>query len=212
MREGVWYSIFRGNPYFTQYTKKSRITIDFFVILRVQSAFLCGFCDIIIWIESKKISNLEGNMPRKKTRGRPAKINATLVNAICRAAEDEILPVARICERFAILRQTFEFWMLEGRNQREQPIDDLFSREILCCELAERLDKIYAAHEEQLRVGFAESRICNGCTVGYVPKTRLRFCGSSGTLNSRLDCVFITWKRVNGGEKHKKTPLFGGYR
>ena len=104
-------------------------------------------------------------MPRKKTRGRPAKINATLVNAICRAAEDEILPVARICERFAILRQTFEFWMLEGRKKREQPIDDLFPREILCCELAERLDGIYAAHDQELREGLQNPELATAARL-----------------------------------------------
>ena len=104
-------------------------------------------------------------MPKKQTLGRPAKINATLVNAICRAAEDEILPVARICERFAIIRQTFEFWMLEGREKRGQPTDDLFPREILCCELAERLDGIYAAHDKKLREGLQNPEIATAARL-----------------------------------------------
>ena len=98
-------------------------------------------------------------MAKSKILGRPEKINPTLINAICRAAEDEILPVVQICERFDIVRQTFDYWMEEGRSVKGQPIDDLFPRAILCVDLAERLDSIYAAHEEKLRKGLKDPEI-----------------------------------------------------
>ena len=104
-------------------------------------------------------------MPETKPMGRPLKINPTLVNAICRAAQDEILPVAQIYERLDIFRQTFDFWMIEGREQRGQPIDDLSPRSILCVELVERLDSIYAAHARKLREGLQNPEIATAARL-----------------------------------------------
>ena len=98
-------------------------------------------------------------MSERKPLGRPLKINPNLINAICRAAEDEILPAVQICKRLDIFRQTFDFWMIEGREKRGQPIDDLLPRSILCVELVERLDGIYAAHERKLREGLQNPEI-----------------------------------------------------
>lgn len=90
-------------------------------------------------------------MPRKKIQGRPLVINSTLIDEICRAADVDMLPLTQIRKRFGLNRQTLRDWVLEGRKLRGEPMDDLLPRAILCVELAERLDKIYAAHEEQLR-------------------------------------------------------------
>ena len=104
-------------------------------------------------------------MPKKQTLGRPAKINKTLIDAICRAAADEILPVTRICERFDIIRQTFDWWMIEGREKREQSTDDLLPRSILCVELAARLDRIYASHDRKLREGLQNPEIATAARL-----------------------------------------------
>ena len=82
--------------------------------------------------------------------GRPLSLNKTLVNSICRAVEDEILPTEIITERFNIFPQTFSGWIETGRACKNKPLEVLTIRETLCVQLSTRLDDLHAKHERTL--------------------------------------------------------------
>ena len=82
--------------------------------------------------------------------GRPLLLNKTLVNSICRAVEDEMLPREIITERFNIFPQTFAGWIETGQACKNKPLEELTIRETLCVQLSTRLDDLYAKHEQTL--------------------------------------------------------------
>ena len=82
--------------------------------------------------------------------GRPLIINKTLVNSICRAAENEILPKNIICKRFNIVPQTLQHWIDTGQNSKDKPLSDLTPRQVLCVQLSTQLERVYNEHEQAL--------------------------------------------------------------
>ena len=88
------------------------------------------------------------NIPRPV--GRPLIINKTLVNSICRAAENEILPKNIICKRFNIVPQTLQHWIDTGQNCKDKPLSDLTPRDVLCVQLSNQLERVYREHERAL--------------------------------------------------------------
>ena len=88
------------------------------------------------------------NIPRPV--GRPLIINKTLVNSICRAAENEILPQNIICKRFNIVPQTLQHWIDTGQNCKDKPLSDLTPRQVLCVQLSTQLESVYREHEQSL--------------------------------------------------------------
>ena len=82
--------------------------------------------------------------------GRPLLINKTLVNSICQAAENEILPKNIICRRFNIVPQTFQHWIDTGQKCKGKPLSDLTQRQVLCVQFATQLENIYQGHERAL--------------------------------------------------------------
>ena len=89
-------------------------------------------------------------MTKKRPIGRPMKINQTIVNAICVAAEQETLSKEMICTRFAINRVTFKQWYELGREVSKGEVYENGLRAILSKQLFQRLSAIYNAHEERL--------------------------------------------------------------
>ena len=65
--------------------------------------------------------------------GRPLLLNKTLVNSICRAVEDEMLPREIITERFNIFPQTFAGWIETGQACKNKPLEVLTIRERCVC-------------------------------------------------------------------------------
>ena len=90
-------------------------------------------------------------MHQSRSVGRPLLLNQTLVNSICRAAEDEILPQAEVCRRFNILYQTYQHWLDTGVACQQKPETDLTPREKLCVEMSTRLDQIYQQHQKNCK-------------------------------------------------------------
>lgn len=90
-------------------------------------------------------------MRRLRPVGRPLTLNPTLLNGICRAASDEILPQVEICRRFDILYQTYSHWLSTGKACKNKSEIELTPRQKLCVELSTRLERIYSEHEQRLQ-------------------------------------------------------------
>ena len=88
-------------------------------------------------------------MRKSRPVGRPMTLNPTLVNSICRAAEDEILPQDEICLRFDVSEQKYRNWLKIGTACQNK--NELTDFQKLCVELSTRLERIYQQHEKRLQ-------------------------------------------------------------
>ena len=87
---------------------------------------------------------------QKRRPGRPTTLNKTLINAICAAAENEILSHVEIYRRFNLDQVKFRNWVALGRQMRDGVVKREDEHAELSKELAERLDTIYEEHKEKL--------------------------------------------------------------